>query len=116
MPLFKRKSKTQEPPIAKRAKLMPCTKKVQFCYIKPKELEQMLSDDITSVLALEPVSYYAEKTRFWQCTFFYDNEYNEIIMRLELYENDRKTFGGEYRTISKELYGKILLKFGQRLF
>lgn len=76
----------------------------------------MLTDDITSVLTLEPVNYYAEKNRYWQCIFFFDEEYTEIIMRFELYENDRKTFGGDYRTISKELYGKILLKFGQRLF
>lgn len=115
MPLFKRKPKTEDPPVAKKAKLLPSTKKVQFCYIKPKELEQMLTDDINAVLTLEPVNYYAEKNRYWQCVFFFDEEYAEIIMRFELYENDRKTFGGDYRVISKELYGKILLKFGQRL-
>ncbi len=115
MPLFKRKPKTEEPPAAKKAKQLANTKKVQFCYIKPKDLEQMLTDNISSVLTLEPVNYYAEKNRYWQCIFFFDDEYSEIIMRFELYENDRKTFGGEYRQISKELYSKILLKFGQRL-
>ena len=115
MPLFKRRPKTEEPPIAKKAKLLPNTKKVQFCYVKPKELEQMLTADITSVLTLQPVNYYAEKNRYWQCIFFFDEEYNEIIMRFELFENDRKTFGGEYRPITKELYAKILLKFGQKL-
>lgn len=115
MSFFKRKHKTEDPPLAKKAKLMPSAKKVQFCYIKPKELEQMLTDDITSVLTLEPVNYYAEKNRFWQCTFFFNDERTDIIMRFELYENDRKTYGGEYRQITRDLYAKILLKFGQRL-
>ena len=44
--------------------------------------------------------YYAEKNRFWQCVFFLDDEYNNIVMRFELYENDRKTNLGKYRKVS----------------
>ena len=113
--LFKRKTKEEEKGLAKEAKTLPYTKKVQFCYMKPKELEQMLTKNIESVLTLEPVNYYAEKNRFFQCIFFFTEDYSDIIMRFELFENDRKTFGGEYRRISKELYSRILLKFGQRI-
>ena len=99
---------------AKLAKTLPHIKKVQFCYVKPKELENMLDNDISSVLTLQPVNYYAEKSRFWQCVFYFDDEYNNIVMRFELYENDRKSFGGRYRKIKSEIYDKILMKFGQR--
>ncbi|MCI8604233.1 MAG: hypothetical protein HFE79_08855 [Ruminiclostridium sp.] len=104
-----------EDSVTKYVKTLPRTKKVQFCYLKPKELEEMLDKDISSVLILQPVNYYAEKSRFWQCVFFFDDEYNNIVMRFELYEKDRKSYGGKYRRISAELYGKILMKFGQRL-
>lgn len=111
----KQKNKEAEDNTAKLAKTLPRTKKVQFCYLKPQELEKALEENISSVLDFEPVNYYAEKNRFWQCVFFFDNEYNNIVMRFELFENDRKTFGGRYRRIEKELYAKILLKFGQRV-
>lgn len=112
--LFGKKFASAEDACSKLAKTLPRTKKVQFCYLKPLELEKSLDEDIYSVLTLEPVNYYAEKIRFWQCVFFFDDEYNNIVMRFELYENDRKTYGGRYRKISRELYAKILLKFGQK--
>lgn len=114
---FRKKSKsdTELSETSRLAKNLPRTKKVQFCYLKPQELEKSLDENISSVLALEPVNYYAEKNKFWQCVFFFDDEYNNIVMRFELYENDRKTYGGKYRKISGELYGKILLKFGQKI-
>lgn len=114
---FKKKQKNEntEQGIAKLAKTLPRTKKVQFCYIKPQELEKSLAEDINSVLNFEPVNYYAEKNKFWQCIFFFDDEYNTIIMRFELFENDRKTYGGEYRQIDRELYSRILRKFGQKV-
>ncbi len=107
--------KTAEPPLSKKAKSLPKTKKVQFCYIKPQELKAQLAADIGSVLSLEPVNYYAEKNRFYQCVFYFSEDYSEIIMRFELYENDRKTDATDYYEITKELYAKILLKFGQRV-
>lgn len=112
---FKKKSKEEEKGLSREAKLLPNTKKVQFCYLKPKELEEQLNENIESVLNLEPVNYYAEKNRFYQCVFFFNEDYSVIIMRFELFENDRKIYGGEYRKITKELYSRILLKFGQRL-
>ena len=68
-----------------------------------------------TVLTLEPVNYYAEKNRYWLCVFYYTEDYGEIIMRFELYENDRKTTATDYYEINKELYSRILLKFGQRV-
>lgn len=116
MLFFKKKQKEEaaEDNIARLAKTLPRTKKVQFCHSKPQELEKALNEDINAVLTFEPVNYYAEKNRFWQCVFFFDNEYNNIVMRFELFENDRKIYGGKYRRIEKGLYAKILLKFGQR--
>ena len=113
--LFGKKNKTTEPPLGKRAKAMPYTKKVQFCYLDIAELKAMLTEDINSVTTLEPVNYYAEKNRYWLCVFYYTEDYSEIIMRFELYENDRKTTATDYYEINKELYSRILLKFGQRV-
>ena len=115
---FKKKTDstdTPDTPLKRKAKAMPMTKKVQFCYIKPDELTALLSGDLTSVLTLEPVNYYAEKNRYWLCVFYYKEDYSEIIMRFELYENDRKTSATDYYEINKELYSRILLKFGQRI-
>ncbi len=112
---FKRKNKEEEKGLAKAAKALPYSKKVQFCYIKPKDLEQQLKENIHSVLEFEPVNYYAEKNRYYQCVFYFNSDCSTIIMRFELFENDIKTFEGECRQISKELFEKILLKFGQRL-
>lgn len=61
---FKKKTAgndTADTPLKRKAKAMPMTKKVQFCYIKPDELNMLLNGDINSVLTLEPVNYYAEK-------------------------------------------------------
>ena len=96
------KTESANTPLKRKAKTMPMTKKVQFCYIKPDELNMLLNGDINSVLTLEPVNYYTE-------------DYSEIIMRFELYENDRKTTATDYYEINKELYSRILLKFGQRV-
>ena len=109
---FKKKTAgkdTADTPLKRKAKAMPMTKKVQFCYIK------LLNGDINSVLTLEPVNYYAEKNRYWLCVFYYTEDYSEIIMRFELYENDRKATATDYYEINKELYSRILLKFGQRV-
>lgn len=75
----------------------------------------MLADDKSSVLTLEPVNYYAEKNKFYQCVFYYDEGYENIIMQFEHYENDRKTSSTDYYEIGFELFAKILLKFGQRV-
>lgn len=115
---FKKKTEKAETPdtlLKRKAKAMPMTKKVQFCYIKPDELTTLLNGDLSSVLTLEPVNYYAEKNRYWLCVFYYTEDYSEIIMRFELYENDRKTTATDYYEINKELYSRILLKFGQRI-
>ncbi len=115
---FKKKTAgkdTADTPLKRKAKAMPMTKKVQFCYIKPDELNMLLNGDINSVLTLEPVNYYAKKNRYWLCVFYYTEDYGEIIMRFELYENDRKTTATDYYEINKELYSRILLKFGQRV-
>ena len=115
---FKKKTEKAEmpdTPLKREAKAMPMTKKVQFCYIKPDELTTLLNGDLSSVLTLEPVNYYAEKNRYWLCVFYYTEDYSEIIMRFELYENDRKTTATDYYEINKELYSRILLKFGQRI-
>lgn len=109
------KTESADTPLKRKAKTMPMTKKVQFCYIKPDELNMLLNSDINSVLTLEPVNYYAEKSRYWLCVFYYTEDYSEIIMRFELYENDRKTTATDYYEINKELYSRILLKFGQRV-
>lgn len=69
---FKKKTAgndTADTPLKRKAKAMPMTKKVQFCYIKPDELNMLLNGDISSVLTLEPVNYYAEKNRYWLCVF-----------------------------------------------
>lgn len=109
------KAETPDTPLKRKAKAMSMTKKVQFCYIKPDELTTLLNGDLSSVLTLEPVNYYAEKNRYWLCVFYYTEDYSEIIMRFELYENDRKTTATDYYDINKELYSRILLKFGQRI-
>ncbi len=114
MLFFGKKNKTAEPPLSKKAKALPYTKKVQFCYLKQDELKAMLETDLNSVLALEPVNYYASKDKFYLCVFYYNEGYEEILMNFELHENDRKVWGGEYYAIDKELYRRILLKFGQR--
>ncbi len=115
MLFFGKKNKAAEPAISKKAKNMPYSKKVQFCFIKTDELTEMLENDISGVLTLEPVNYYASKNKFYLCVFYYNEGYEEIIMNFELHENDHKVWGGNYYIINKELYSKILLKFGQRI-
>ena len=44
------KTNTADTPLRRKAKAMPMTKKVQFCYIKPDELNMLLNGDISSVL------------------------------------------------------------------
>lgn len=56
----KKRTGSAEDMITKYAKTLPRIKKVQFCYLKSKELEEMLDKDISSVLILQPVNYYAE--------------------------------------------------------
>lgn len=112
--LFKKNKAPAEPPLAKKAKAMPYSKKVQFCYLKPSELISQLEEDITSVLALTPVNYYAEKNRYYLCVFYHNEEYSEILMNFELYENDIKKSSTPFYSIDMELYSKILLKFGQK--
>lgn len=48
---FKKKTAgrdTADMPLKRKAKAMPMTKKVQFCYIKPDELNMLLNGDISS--------------------------------------------------------------------
>ena len=112
--LFKKSKAVKEPPLQKKAKSMPHTKKVQFCYLKLSELIEQLDRDINEVLTLTPVNYYAEKNRFYQCVFYYPDDYSEILMNFELYENDIKRSSTPFYSIDKELYSRILLKFGQK--
>ncbi len=112
---FLKKSKAPaDPPLAKKAKAMPYTKKVQFCYLKLQELTAQLEEDTASVLTLTPVNYYAEKNRYYQCVFYHNDDYSEIFMNFELYENDIRKSSTPFYSIDMELYSKILLKFGQK--
>ncbi len=113
--MFFKKKQPTEKPLAKRTKALPFAKKVQFCFVKQGELKSMLEADIKSVLSLAPVNYYAEKNRYLLCVLYRDENYTEIILNFEGYENDRKTFSTDYYEINKELYAAVLMKFGQKV-
>lgn len=111
----KKKLSGEQQELADRANALPNKKIVQFTYIKPKELESMLEADINAVLNLEPSNYYASKTRFYDCVFFYDEIYTQIIMQFQLIENDKKTFEGKYYPVTLELLSQVFMKFGIRI-
>ena len=94
---------------------MPNNKKVQFVYMMKEECEALLKDSCENVLSMEPVNYYAEKDRYYQCVFYTTEDLSEIMMQFELYEYDKKTWESAFYDIDKQLYAKILLKFGQRI-
>lgn len=107
--------KKKQKDTAPKPKAMPYTKKVQFVYKPPKDMHNMLERDLNEILDLEPVNYYADKRKYYQFVFYYNEDYSEIYLQPELYENDIKTKSFNVYSIDKELYKKILLKFGQRV-
>lgn len=111
----KKKISGEQQALAEKATSLPKKKIVQFTYIKPKDLESQLDADVNSVLNLEPSNYYASKTKFYDCVFYFDEIYTQIFMQFQLIENDKKTFEGKYYPVTLELYSQVLMKFGQRL-
>ncbi|MCM1298737.1 MAG: hypothetical protein NC203_06125 [Firmicutes bacterium] len=111
----KKKISGEQKELADRAESLPNKKIVQFTYIKPKELESQLDADINSVLSLEPSNYYASKDRFYDCIFYYDEIYTQIIMQFQLIEYDKKTFDSKYYPVTLELLSQTLMKFGIRI-
>ncbi len=105
----KKIGKTEE---EKRAEALPRTKKVQFEPMKIAEAEALVDADPRAVLEFVPVNYYATKNCYLLCTFFYEEDYSEIMMRFEYRVDDLPRGKSKFYTIDKILMRDILRKFG----
>ena len=112
---FRKKEKEAPSNEKKAAKTMPRTKKVQFLPTKLQELTKLLNDDVYELTKLEPVNYYADKSSYFQCTFFYQEDYSEVYFVVEQYDNDFRTGSTPYYKGDCELMKKTVIKFGQRI-
>lgn len=115
MLFFKKKDKESPSNEKKAAKAMPKTKKVQFMPMKTADLKALLDSDLYELTKLEPVNYYANKSSYLQCTFFYNEDYSEVYFVVELYENDFLRSATPYYKADYELMRKTVIKFGQRI-
>ena len=115
MLFFKKKEKEIPSNETKAARSMPKTKKVQFMPMKTSELTALLNNDLYELTKLEPVNYYADKSSYLQCTFFYTEDYSEVYFTVELYENDFLRSSTPYYKADYELMRKTVIKFGQRI-
>lgn len=112
---FLKKAKIGKTEEEKRAEEMPRTKKVQFEPMSISEAEQLMEQDPRAVLGFTPVNYYATKNRFLLCTFWYEEDYSEILMRFELRVDDLPRGHSRMYSIDKVLMRDILRKFGQNI-
>lgn len=115
MLFFKKKEKEAPSNEKKAAKSMPRTKKVQFMPTKLSELTNLLNSDIYELTKLEPVNYYADKSSYFQCTFFYQEDFSEVYFVVEQYDNDFLRGSTPYYKADYELMKKTVIKFGQRI-
>ena len=115
MLFFRKKDKEVPSNEKKAAKSMPRTKKVQFMPTKISELTQQLNSDLYELTRLEPVNYYADKSSYFQCTFFYQEDYSEVYFVVEQYDNDFLRASTPYYKADYELMKKTVIKFGQRI-
>ncbi len=99
----------------KRAERLDKTKKVQFVDMPLEDAEELLTQDINAVLSFEPVNYYAVKNSFLLCVIRYSEDYGEIYMKLERRVNDLPRGSTKFYKIDKELFIRILRKFGQNI-
>ena len=114
--LFFRKKEKETPTNEKKAaRSMPRTKKVQFMPMKINELTEELNKDLYFITTLEPVNYYASKDSYIQCTFFFQEDYSEVYMTAELFENDFPRGSTPYYKTDYDLMKKTVIKFGQRI-
>lgn len=109
--LFKKSSPSRSEE-EKRAEALPRTKKVQFEAMKIPEAEKALEQDMRAVLEFVPVNYYATKTSYLLCTFYYEEDYSEIYMRFEYRVDDLPRGKSRLYKIDKLLMRDILRKFG----
>ncbi len=115
MLFFKKKDKEAPSDEKKAARAMPRTKKVQFLPMKLSELTELLNSDLNAITGLEPVNYYASKDKYIQCTFYFTDDYSEVYLNCELYENDFMRGSTPYYKADYELMKKTVIKFGQRI-
>lgn len=113
--LFKRKVKIGRTEEEKRAEALPLTKKVQFEPMSIEDAERALDKDPRAALGFQPVNYYATKNRYLLCVFYYEEDYSEIYMRLELRRDDLPAGKTKLYSIDKTLMRDILRKFGQNI-
>ncbi len=111
----KKKPSKDQKELASKVLSLPKKKIVQFSYLKPKELESLLDADVNAVLNFEPSNYYALKSQFYDCVFYYDEIYTQIYMQFQLIEKDKKTYQGSFYPVTLELFSQVLMKFGQKL-
>ncbi|MBQ9946852.1 MAG: hypothetical protein IJO91_00560 [Oscillospiraceae bacterium] len=109
--LFKKKNAVKSE-MEKRAEALPRTKKVQFEPMKISEAEQLVDNDLRAVLEFVPVNYYATKNCYLLCTFFYEEDYSEVLMRFEYRVDDLPRGKSKLYEIDKVLMRDILRKFG----
>lgn len=102
----------EQSPEEQRAKSLPLTKKVQFEDLPINRVEADIDEDIRRILGYVPTNYYAVKSEYLLCVFFYTEDYSEIYMRFERHINDKPQAFGKFRKIDKELMRDILRKFG----
>lgn len=102
-------------PEQKEAESLPRTKKVQYVAEDIKDITEKLNTSLESILNLEPVNYYASKDTFLQCTFFYDEGYNNVYLVMEYFAGDRAVSATPFYKADYELMKKALRYFGQQI-
>jgi len=112
---FRKKDKEVPSNEKNAARSMPRTKKVQFMPTKLQELTQQLNTDVYELTKLEPVNYYADKSSYFQCTFFYQEDYSEVYFVVEQFNNDFRSGSTPYYKGDYDLMKKVVIKFGQRI-
>lgn len=113
MGLFSKKPARSEEQEA--AEALGHCKKVLFEPQNLIEIEAYLAVSTKEILNLEPKNYYATTNMYLSCNLFYNDDYSELYMQVQMIKNEKVTGEGQYRKITFDLFKAILGKFGQRV-
>lgn len=106
-----KKSAEKSIPLKKKTDNMKC-RKMNYVDEDFDGLAESVKTDISAIMRLKPVNYYATKTKYIMAKIYTNEDYSENYIQLFRYENEHKSGESDIFPIDKELLSRFLAKVG----
>lgn len=109
--IFRSKKGNDETPLKKKIKNMKC-RKISCVYTDFNDLCNGMKSDSSYILKLEPVNYYAEKSKYIMANIYTNEQFTENYVQFFKFTSERECAKSDIFTLDSSTLSKMLAKVG----